>query len=320
MGDNNKHNAKLGLFILTGLVIFIVGILAIGNINNAFKKSIQVFAVFEEVNGLQVGDNVWLSGVKVGTVKDMQFLSNSDVLININIEQKIQQYIPKNALAKISSDGLIGNKLIVIYSGDLRSGTLQTNDTLHVESSITNEDMMATLQQNNTNLLAITTDFKNISKQILEGKGTVGKLIADEQLYTNLTSAMAEINTTAGKLNSMSSSLDQFTQKLNSPGNLANNIVTDTSIFKDVEMIVSNLTAVSNQVLQTSNELKILTTNLNSNNTSVAGVLLNDENAALNLQQSLINLESSSQKLNENMEALQHNFLFRRYFKKENNK
>ena len=287
MGDNNKHNAKLGLFILTGLVIFIVGILAIGNINNAFKKSIQVFAVFEEVNGLQVGDNVWLSGVKVGTVKDMQFLSNSDVLININIEQKIQQYIPKNAL---------------------------------VESSITNEDMMATLQQNNTNLLAITTDFKNISKQILEGKGTVGKLIADEQLYTNLTSAMAEINTTAGKLNSMSSSLDQFTQKLNSPGNLANNIVTDTSIFKDVEMIVSNLTAVSNQVLQTSNELKILTTNLNSNNTSVAGVLLNDENAALNLQQSLINLESSSQKLNENMEALQHNFLFRRYFKKENNK
>ena len=131
---------------------------------------------------------------------------------------------------------------------------------------------------------------------------------------------MAEINTTAGKLNSMSSSLDQFTQKLNSPGNLANNIVTDTSIFKDVEMIVSNLTAVSNQVLQTSNELKILTTNLNSNNTSVAGVLLNDENAALNLQQSLINLESSSQKLNENMEALQHNFLFRRYFKKENNK
>ena len=315
MGDNNKHNAKLGLFITIGLVIFIVGILAIGNINNAFKKSIQVFAVFEEVNGLQVGDNVWLSGVKVGTVKDMQFLSNSDVLVNINIEQKIQQYIPKNALAKISSDGLIGNKLIVIYSGDLQSGMLQSDDTLHVESSITNEDMMATLQQNNTNLLAITSDFKNISKQILEGKGTVGKLLTDDQLYTKLSSAMTEINTTAAKLNSVSGSLEQFTQQLNKPGNLANTIVTDTAIFKDVELMVSNLTAVSNQVLQTSEELKILTENLNNNNTSVAGVLLNDESAAVNLKQSLINLESSSQKLNENMEALQHNFLFRRYFK-----
>lgn len=315
MGDNNKHNAKLGLFITIGLVIFIVGILAIGNINNAFKKSIQVFAVFEEVNGLQVGDNVWLSGVKVGTVKDMQFLSNSDVLVNINIEQKIQQYIPKNALAKISSDGLIGNKLIVIYSGDLQSGILQSDDTLHVESSITNEDMMATLQQNNTNLLAITSDFKNISKQILEGKGTVGKLLTDDQLYTKLSSAMTEINTTAAKLNSVSGSLEQFTQQLNKPGNLANTIVTDTAIFKDVELMVSNLTAVSNQVLQTSEELKILTENLNNNNTSVAGVLLNDESAAVNLKQSLINLESSSQKLNENMEALQHNFLFRRYFK-----
>lgn len=315
MGDNNKHNAKLGLFITIGLVIFIVGILAIGNINNAFKKSIQVFAVFEEVNGLQVGDNVWLSGVKVGTVKDMQFLSNSDVLVNINIEQKIQQYIPKNALAKISSDGLIGNKLIVIYSGDLQSGMLQSDDTLHVESSITNEDMMATLQQNNTNLLAITSDFKNISKQILEGKGTVGKLLTDDQLYTKLSSAMTEINTTAAKLNSVSGSLEQFTQQLNKPSNLANTIVTDTAIFKDVELMVSNLKAVSNQVLQTSEELKILTENLNSNNTSVAGVLLNDESAAVNLKQSLINLESSSQKLNENMEALQHNFLFRRYFK-----
>ncbi|HRH54733.1 MAG TPA: MlaD family protein, partial [Chitinophagales bacterium] len=259
MGDNNKHNAKLGLFITIGLVIFIVGILAIGNINNAFKKSIQVFAVFEEVNGLQVGDNVWLSGVKVGTVKDMQFLSNSDVLVNINIEQKIQQYIPKNALAKISSDGLIGNKLIVIYSGDLQSGMLQSDDTLHVESSITNEDMMATLQQNNTNLLAITSDFKNISKQILEGKGTVGKLLTDDQLYTKLSSAMTEINTTAAKLNSVSGSLEQFTQQLNKPGNLANTIVTDTAIFKDVELMVSNLKAVSNQVLQTSEELKILT-------------------------------------------------------------
>ena len=83
MGDNNKHNAKLGLFILTGLVIFIVGILAIGNINNAFKKSIQVFAVFEEVNGLQVGDNVWLSGVTVGTVTVIQFFSHFDALILI---------------------------------------------------------------------------------------------------------------------------------------------------------------------------------------------------------------------------------------------
>jgi phospholipid/cholesterol/gamma-HCH transport system substrate-binding protein len=315
MADNNKHNAKLGLFISIGLVIFIFGVLAIGNINNAFKKSIQIVAIFNQVNGLQAGDNVWLSGVKVGTVKDMQFLSNANVIVTINLEQKLQSFIPQDAFAKISSDGLIGNKLIVIFSGEIKNGAIQSNDTLRVENSITNEDMLATLQENNTNILAITGNLKLVSENLASGDGTLGKLLQDETLYQNLASTIASLQNTSARLNTMSASLDNFSSKLNNPENLAGIIVDDTAIVHQIESMVVNLNSFSDLIVATGNDIREVSKNLNENNTSVVGVLLNDENAAIDLKEALKHIENSTQKLNENMEALQHNILFRKYFK-----
>jgi len=315
MEDKNKHGVKLGLFIFLGLAFFLAGVLAIGNINNSFTKSINIISVFHQVNGLQPGDNVWLSGVKVGTVKEMQFLSNSDVQVNISIEKKLQQYIPKNALAKISSDGLIGNKLIIIYSGDINAGHIAANDTLTVEAGITNEEMMNTLQANNLNILAITTDFKVLSKKIVSGEGSIGQLLASDDLYNNLSKSVATINSAASRLNTMSESLVSFTEKLNVDGNLANSFVEDTLLFNQIAESIANLNEASATAITIAENLQTTTASLNQNNNTVAGVILNDTAASEHLKQSLINLESSTQKLNENMEALQHNFLFRRYFK-----
>lgn len=317
MEEKNKHGVKLGLFIFIGLLFFLAGVLAIGNINNSFTKSINVVAIFPQVSGLQPGDNVWLSGVKVGTVKELQFMPNSDVMVNINLEKKLSQYIPKNALAKIGSDGLIGNKLIVIYSGDISKGAINTNDTLKVEPTITNEDMMATLQANNQNLLAITTDFKTLSKNLVSGEGSVGQLLTNDDLYNNLSTSVAAINSAANKLNTMSASLVLFTEKMNTDGNLANSFVEDTVLFSQIADAIVKLNEAAATAKKITENLETTTDKINQNTNSVAGVILNDPAASENLKQSLINLESSTKKLNENMEALKHNFLFRRYFKKQ---
>ncbi len=67
----------VGVFIFIGLAIFIAGIFTLGGQKKTFEKKIEVRALFTDVGGLQEGNNVWFSGVKVGTVKKINIIGNA---------------------------------------------------------------------------------------------------------------------------------------------------------------------------------------------------------------------------------------------------
>ncbi|MDB5248003.1 MAG: transporter permease [Segetibacter sp.] len=318
----NTRAVVVGIFILLGIVILILTILTLGGQNKTFAKSIQVRAVFDDINGLQKGNNIWFSGVKIGTVKKISFVGggSSQVEVDMNIDATATQYIRKNAKARISSDGLIGNKIIVIYSGASKSPSVEEGDMLGVEKAINPDEMMITLQSNNRNLLDITNDFKILSKGIVEGKGTVGKLLTDETLLDDFEQTMVMLRKASNNAQTLSSSIAVYASKLQRKGTLANDLVTDTTIFRRLRETSSQMQEVSrkaNSVVENLNTTTNgLNTKLNNNNTPV-GVLLNDEDAAADMRVTLHNLQTSSIKLDENLEALQHNFLLRGFFKKK---
>ena len=312
-----KRSITVGLFVIVGIVIFVIGILTIGSMKKVFSSTISVKTIFDDVNGLKQGNNVWYSGVKIGTVKTIRFLGNSRVEVILHIEEKSQEFVRKNAKAKVSTDGLIGNKIIVIYGGTQKVPSIEDGDELVVEKIESTEEMLAVLSENNKNLLGITSAFKTISKNILEGKGTVGMLLSDERLYNDVDQTLAALKKAAVNAQAMTASLSGFTTKLNQPGGLANDFATDTVIMRDLRTTIGKL----NETVSTANvmvtNLKTASADLNSNTTSPLGVLLHDEATASNLKGTLQNLESSTEKLDENMQALRSNFLFRRYFKKK---
>src|SRR5215217_1401934 len=317
MATSTKRSIKVGLFVVVGILIFVVGILTIGSMKKVFSSTITVKTIFDDVNGLKQGNNVWYSGVKIGTVKTIRFLSNSKVEVILHIEEKSQEFVRKNAKAKVSTDGLIGNKIIVIYGGTQKVPSIEDGDELVVEKIESTEEMLAVLSENNKNLLGITSAFKTISKNILEGKGTVGMLLADERLYNDVDQTLSALKKASLNAQTMTASLSGFTAKLNQKGGLANDFATDTVIMRDLRGTIGKLNeTVSSANVMVSN-LKTASADLNSNTTSPLGVLLHDESTASNLKGTLKNLESSTEKLDENMQALRSNFLFRRYFKKK---
>jgi phospholipid/cholesterol/gamma-HCH transport system substrate-binding protein len=279
----------------------------------------MVKAIFDDVQGLQKGNNVWFSGVKIGTIKRISFYQSSQVEVDINIEQKAQEYIRKNAKAKISSEGFIGNKLIVLYGGTANVPQVENGDILSVEKAASNEEIMTTLQANNRNLLDITTDFKTISKRLTDGEGTVGKLLTDETLMLQLQQVMGTLREAAVNTEQLTTSFSGYASKLNRKGSLANELVTDTVLYaklKATALQIDQLSQTANSmVADLKNTSAALNTSLSSKNTP-AGVLLNDEATAANLRATLKNLNAGSRKLDQNMEALQHNFLLRRFFRK----
>lgn len=310
---SNKRAVIVGIFVFLGLGFLVVGILAIGNLNETFKQKISVIVLFDEVSGLQKGNNIWFSGVKIGIVGRLEFYSQKKVLVEMKIDEKVQQYIRKDAFVKISTDGLIGNKILIIYGGTALSPEIVEGDTLAVEKTFTTEDMINTLQDNNNNILAITNDFKVISKKLAGGEGTVGKLLNDEDIYQQLDAATLSMQHAAGKADKLIGSLTTFSDGLNKKGTLANELTTDTVVFNSLKLAVLEFEKMADTAAVFIGNLK----EASNNPKSTIGVLLHDEESGKHLKETLKNLESSSEKLDEDLLAIQHNFLFKGYFKKK---
>jgi len=321
--DSNKRMITVGIFVLLGIVIFIAAVLTLGGQKKTFEKKATLKAVFKDVNGLQPGNNVWFSGVKVGTVKKISFTPNALVEVIMNIETKTMHYIKKDARAKISSEGFIGNKIVMIYGGSIQSGPVADNDVLIADNGLGTDEMMATLQQNNKNLLDITGNIKMITERLMNGQGSAGKILSDDKLANDLQTAIIGLKMASSHVQKITSDVAGYTSQLQSEGSLTNSLVHDTVFYSRLKATAAQIHEASITIKESSENIRRITSNIENvsrhldSTGSPIGVLLNDEEAGWNLKMTLDNLQMGSRKLDEDLEAMQHNFLFRGYFKKK---
>ncbi|UFH52291.1 MlaD family protein [Spirosoma sp. KNUC1025] len=321
--ESTKRSVIVGIFVLLGIIIFVAGVFVLGGQQKRFTKSIRLITIFKDVGGLKVGNNVWFSGVKIGTVKRISFTGTAQVEVDLNIEQSSQQYIRKDASASIGSDGLIGNKIVVIAGGTNSHPEVEDGDKLKTSEALSSDQIMSTLQENNNNLLKVTNDFKELVGNLKRGKGTVGAVLTDSLVAENFKRAMQNLERASANTVKVTGSVTQFAAKLNTPGTLANELVTDTTVFRrlsrsatrfetattSADQAVSNLNKSSENLYRTSEKL--------NSTSSPLGVLLTDQQAATNLRTTLSNLSKGTAILNEDLKAAQSNFLLRGFFKKQ---
>ncbi len=306
---NKKRGVAVGAFIIVGLLFLVGGVLTIGDLHSTFTRKITVFTIFGDVSGLQSGNNIWFSGVKIGTVKKIEFYGKSQVKVILNIEIDSKKFIRKDAKVKISTDGLIGNKILVIYGGTSAAGEVEEGDELLNETSLSTEEIMATFQQTNLNIL-------NLTQKLADGEGTIGKLLNSDSVYNSINAATTSLQAASANAEAMLASLSGFSAKLNKEGTLVNDLVTDTVVFGAMAASVMQLQNVADTAAVLLSDLKTAS----ANPKTPVGVLLHDEQAGASLKATIGNLETSSKKLDENLEALKSSFLLRRYFKKEEKK
>jgi phospholipid/cholesterol/gamma-HCH transport system substrate-binding protein len=310
----NKRSVVVGIFVLIGLAIFVAAVLTLGGQQRRFVSSVKIRAIVADAEGLKVGNNVRFSGVKVGTVKQVKFVGDSQVEISMNIDEESRQYIHKDAKVRIGSESLIGNKNIVVSGGSPQAPAVDDNDLLAAERTLSTEDLMTTLQENNKNLVSITTDLKKMTSGISHGQGTLGKLVNDTTMALHFKQVIDNLQRVSATTAKASSSLAQFTGKLNRKNGLANQLLTDTSTFRHLRSSMVNLEQTTNTAKDFAANLNQATSKLNANNNAL-GVLLNDPQFAENFKNTMANLETSSQKFDENMKALQSSVFLKGYFK-----
>jgi len=154
-----------------------------------------------------------------------------------------------------------------------------------------------------------------LARGLVEGKGTVGSLLTDQQVADDFKSIVANLKMTTASANKMSKELDVFTKTLNTKGGLADQLLTDTAVFAKLQRSVDQLQKTAGSAAELTDNLNKASGKLNQKDNAV-GLLLNDQETAGQVKSIMRNLETSSKKLDEDLEALQSNFLLRGFFKK----
>ncbi len=186
MKKESIHKIKLGIFVTIGILLFITGIYFIGETKKLFSSTFRVSAMFSDVNGLQVGNNVRFAGINVGTVESIEIITDTSVRVDMVVDVETQKFIKKNAKAIIGSDGLMGGKIMNISPGTVDFAEIENNDMIGTTIPISMDDMLFKLKATADNAALITGDMAAIMGNIRSGRGTIGKLFMDTVFADNL--------------------------------------------------------------------------------------------------------------------------------------
>ncbi len=293
--DNHSQNFKirLGLFVVAGLALFVIAIFIIGKQKNLFNPVFKLSTTFYNVSGLQVGNNIRFSGINVGTVDNISIIDGRTVRVDMMIRKEIKQFIKSDCKVAVGSEGLIGDRLLIITQGSADAPLASDDKLLSSTEPVETDAIIASLQVTATHAEVITQQLAVVMLKINSGRGTLGRLIHDSIIAQN-------INKTIANFEQTSKGLDQ----------------TIEATKNDIGVIMKSFQATAGNTEASTKQLEDIMLRINSGHGTI-GRLIHDTITSENIDQTILNLKNSSKGLDENMEALKHNFLFRGYFKKK---
>lgn len=312
-------------------MIFTYVVYTVSGGRGILNNSITVQAEFEDVEGLLVGNNVRYSGVKVGTVNDIKVVSDKVLMITMSLDMDVTNYMKSNAEADIGTNGLVGNMLVNIKPGKGDAPLIKDNDIIHVKQSVELSEMMNTMSSTNDKISQITDALLQITEKINNGSGSISQLINDGSIVENLKMTTRSLSLASNKIYESTDSINSMILNVSEGrGNLGylfndESIKTqvselsnslDSLINDSAQPIMKNLEKSSEAIANTSKELESLIGKLEKNE-GLLGAMLNDTTVSQDLKSTIDNLNRGTQKFDESMEALQHHWLLRGFFKKK---
>jgi phospholipid/cholesterol/gamma-HCH transport system substrate-binding protein len=198
----SKFKARLGMFVATGLALFVIAIFYIGRQKHLFNPVFRVSSLFKNISGLEIGNNVRFSGINVGTIENIKIVNDTTVVVDVIIDKDVQRFIKTDCYMTIGSEGLIGDKIVNITQGSSEAETVKEGQYLKSTEPVETDAIMASLKVTAGNAEIVSDQLAQILYKVNSGKGTFGMLINDTTMAENIT-------TTISNLKSSTKGLDQ---------------------------------------------------------------------------------------------------------------
>ncbi len=314
MNNAASRNIRLGIFVIAGLAFLITVLYMVGEKRSLFGSTIKISAQFYNVNGLMAGNNVRFSGVNVGTVESVEIISDSSVNAIIVIDEEVAKYIKKNAIAAVGTDGLMGNKLININASvSTETTTIEDGDVLKTKRPFETDESLRTLNTTNDNIKHITDDLKKITNKI-NSQNTIWSLLMDTIVADNVKEAIVNIKVTGQNAAGATADLQRILADAKKGKGTVGTLLKDTVMAESLKHTLERLNNVADTASIVMGSLDKISKKMNEGEGTV-GMLVSDTGFAKDLKTTIKTINSAAEGLDENMEALKHNILLRKYFK-----
>jgi phospholipid/cholesterol/gamma-HCH transport system substrate-binding protein len=197
--------ARLGAFIVVTVAILAVGVFIIGSKEYLFRSTYQLKAQFDNVAGLAVGADVQVGGVHSGTVHSIALphQPGDKVTVVMDLNKSTHEIIKHDSVASIETSGLLGNQYVAISFGSAGQAEVKDGELIQSHPPLLMADLLKktsgildTSQQAIQNATQATAHLNSVSAKIDSGQGTVGALVNDKQLYSNLEQTTATLHDT----------------------------------------------------------------------------------------------------------------------------
>lgn len=297
---------KVGIMALVSMVLLAILVFLITGSRSFFSEKVQVYTYMSDSAALATGAAVRLNGILIGSVREVVLSGEADkertVRVRMEIERKMLSQIPADSIAAIASENVLGSKFINIRRGDATArlvpdGELKSKDTSEFD------DVIATGYTLLSSLQGILKRIDAIVSIVEAGKGSIGKLLTDEELYNNLNRTVAEVR--------------EITEVINSGKGTIGKLMYDDAIFQDtrgaiqrVNVLLEGLEqgqgtagkllkdpALYDELRKTNAEVRTLLADLNAGK-GTAGKLLKDDEMHKQLMATMGRLDTLLGKIN----------------------
>ncbi|NCI45872.1 MlaD family protein [Sediminibacterium soli] len=191
-----SQKIKTGALVLVGFILLVLAIFFIGSQKNLFDSTFKVQVKYANVSGLQAGNFVRFTGINVGTVESIRIINDSTVNVTLALQKHVQKFIKKDAYATIGSDGLMGDKIVIIEHGSPGAAVIGENDYLEGENPVEMSDILARMGDVADNATILTGNLAEIVYKVNNGEGSLGRLLNSDQLARNLEGTVASTQQT----------------------------------------------------------------------------------------------------------------------------
>lgn len=227
---------KLGMFVIIGLVLFVLTIYFVGKQKNLFGSTFHLKSTFKTVSGLRVGNNVRFSGINIGTVNEIELVTDSSVVVSLLIKDEVQQYIKTDAIASIGSDGLMGDKVLTISPGTASKKIVKDNDQIASKNPVEMADVMNSVKTSVDNAGVITAQLAEFTYNMNNGNGTLSKLMTDQEFANSLKNTITNLETSTTQFT-------KFTNSMNNGKGTLSKLVSDEKLGTKLDSTISNVEA-----------------------------------------------------------------------------
>jgi phospholipid/cholesterol/gamma-HCH transport system substrate-binding protein len=187
--------ARLGVFIVVTLALLATGVFIIGSKEYLFRSTYQLKAQFDNVAGLAEGADVQVGGVHSGTVTGITLPGKpgDKVTVVMELDNPTRAILKQDSVASIQTEGLLGNQFMAISFGSAGQPDVTNGETIRSDPPLAMSDLLQKTsgildgsQRAIINVTQATAHLNSVSAKIDSGQGTVGALVNDKQLYSNL--------------------------------------------------------------------------------------------------------------------------------------